>query len=169
MIDLKHCICEKKMRDGKILKILYSARRKILRSLEIYVLFSGMRSLTLIGMLLTLLGMNALTPASAATGTSQPTEAEQYLLQVLNRARANGTTEMVRLGNTGSAANVNEGSPTVGGDSWTIQIPIPPVAWNTALASAAQSHCNNLQSVDWYYNQSTYGANPHSISNPSFP
>ena len=137
--------------------------------MEVFVLFGGMRCSKTFCLLVIALGTGIPITASAATGTSQPTEAEQYLLQVLNRARANGTTEMVRLGNTGSAANVNEGPPTVGGESWTIQIPIQPVAWNTALASAAQSHCNNLQSADWYYNQSTYGANPHSISNPSFP
>lgn len=124
-----------------------------------------MKFLTSIGMLLAVFGTSALTPATAATATLQPTEAEQYLLQVLNRARANGTTEMVRLGNAG---NVNEGSPKVGPDSWTNQNTVPPLAWNTALASAAQSHANNLQSADWYFKGSTYGGNPHS-PNSLFP
>ena len=88
------------------------------------------------------------------------------MLQKINRARANGTTEMVLLGNTGK--DVNEGSPVVGPDPWVIQNINPPLAWSTALSTAAQGHANNLQTVDWFFNGSTYGGSPHN-PNSSFP
>lgn len=103
------------------------------------------------------------TSAHAATASYEPTELEQFMLQMINRARANGNTEMVRLGNSG---NVNEGPPKLGSDSWTILNIVPPLAWNTQLATAAQAHAGNLDSVDWFFNSSTYGGSPH---NPTAP
>jgi uncharacterized protein YkwD len=103
--------------------------------------------------------------AWASTPTFQPTELEQYMLQTLNRARADGGAEMVLRGN---ASNVNEGPPTLGPDSWSILNSAQPLAWSTALASSAQGHAANLQSADWFFNSSLYGGNPHS-PNSSFP
>lgn len=88
------------------------------------------------------------------------------MLQVINRARAEGNAEMARLGN--SPGNVNEGPPTIGGASWSIFTTAQPVAWNTQLAASSQLHANNLQTADWFFNGSSYGNNPHS-PNSSFP
>jgi uncharacterized protein YkwD len=102
----------------------------------------------------------------AGTATHQPTQHEQYMLQMINRARADGNAEMTRLGNA-SGVTVNEGPPSLSGNAWTIFNSVPPLAWNTQLTSAAQSHADNLQSVDWFFNTATYGG-PHSV-NSSFP
>jgi hypothetical protein len=102
--------------------------------------------------------------ALAATDSNQPTQYEQFMLQLINRARANGNAEMARLGN---AANVNEGPPTVGVHVWEIYNTVQPLAWNIQLAAAAQTHTNNLQSSDWRLNVGIY-AGPHSV-NSNFP
>lgn len=103
--------------------------------------------------------------AMAGTATHQPTQHEQYMLQLINRARANGGAEMDRLG---PETSVNEGPPTVNGNPWTIYNSVQPLAWNGQLTAAAQSHATNLQAVDWNFNRTTYGANPHT-PNSSFP
>jgi Cysteine-rich secretory protein family len=102
--------------------------------------------------------------ASAGTASNQPTQYEQYMLQIINRARANGGAEMDRLG---PETSVNEGPPTINGFAWTIYNTVPPLAWNTQLTAAAQSHANNLQSADWRHNRVTYGG-PHTV-NGNFP
>ena len=119
------------------------------------------RNFTSVGLFLMAASM---LPATAGTASNQPTQHEQYMLQLINRARANGGAEMVRLGN---ANNVNEGPPSVNGNPWTIINTVPPLAWNTQLTAAAQSHANNLQNVDWLFNQGTYSG-PHSV-NSNFP
>lgn len=106
-------------------------------------------------------------PATAGTASNQPTQYEQYMLQLINRARTNGNAEMTRLGNAPSVT-VNEGPPTVSGHPWTINNSMQPLAWNTQLTAAAQSHADNLQSVDWQFNSGTYGNNPHR-PNSNFP
>lgn len=103
----------------------------------------------------------------AGTINHQPTQHEQYMLQLINRARANGNAEMTRLGNAGSVT-VNEGPPSLNGNAWTNLNTVAPLAWSTQLAAAAQSHANNLQSVDWYFNTATYGSSPHT-PNSAFP
>lgn len=102
---------------------------------------------------------------STGTVNNQPTQHEQCMLQMINRARANGGAEMDFWG---TVTNVNEGPPTLGTDSWSIINSVQPLAWNSQLCSAAQSHANNMQSVDWQFNTATYGANPHT-PNSSFP
>ncbi len=100
----------------------------------------------------------SLLPAKSATVTNQPTQHEQYMLQIINRTRADGNAEMTRLS---SGITITEGPPRVGSNNWTIYNNVQPVAWNTQLAASAQSHANNLQNVDWIANQGTYGSIPH--------
>ena len=77
----------------------------------------------------------------------QPTEYEQYMLELINRARLNPTAEVVRLG-TGS---LNEGPPTLGGNLWTIAPgPYQPLAFNLALLDAAGSYASQLNDADTF-------------------
>ena len=68
-----------------------------------------------------------------------PTVAEQYALQILNRARANPTAEVARLGPGAGwegAPDLNEGLPagTISPDAKQ------PLAWNPFLGDAARKH-----------------------------
>lgn len=76
---------------------------------------------------------------------AEPTNNEQYMLELINRARANGNTEAVRLG----LANVNAGNPSIAGVPWTIPVTAQPVAWNEQLATAAKNQAQLLFNQNW--------------------
>ena len=61
----------------------------------------------------------AFSPAIAQTQYSigNPTNEQQYMLELINRARANGGAEAARLGLSG----LQEGPPSINGEPWTIQ------------------------------------------------
>ena len=69
--------------------------------------------------------------ASGAQPAGQPSSLDVYMIELINRARANPTTAATQLG-----INLNEGlSPG------TIpSTPVPPLAFNTALTIAATNH-----------------------------
>ena len=71
--------------------------------------FAGLRLAIAFGVLL----------AVAAQGR-EPTEQEQYFVELINRARLDPEAEVIRLG----TGDLNEGPPTLGPDSWTI-VPEP--------------------------------------------
>ena len=74
----------------------------------------------------------------------EPTDYEQYMLELVNRARANPNAEVARLsgepwGDDGTAVpDLNEGPPTLGGEPWTIPAgPHQPLAFNLDIVDAA--------------------------------
>ncbi len=77
---------------------------------------------------------------------ADPTNDEQYMLELINRARANGNTEAARLG----IGTVNSGNPSISGVPWTIPVTAPPLAWNEQLATAARSQAQRLFSQGWF-------------------
>jgi uncharacterized protein YkwD len=76
-----------------------------------------------------------------------PTSEQQYMLELINRARANGGAEAARLGLSG----LQEGPPSVGGQAWTIQNSVQPLSWNPLLFNAAQNQATNLNNADQFF------------------
>src|SRR3954451_14998816 len=87
---------------------------------------------------LTVLLAGAFTPAFAQTQYSigNPTPEQQYMLELINRARANADAEAVRLG----IGSRQEGPPIVNGQVWNIQNTTQPLSWNPLLYNCAQAH-----------------------------
>lgn len=84
-----------------------------------------------------------------------PSNEQQYMLELLNRARANGAAEAARTG----LSSLQEGPPTVGGQAWTIANTNQPLSWNAQLATAAQNHAVNLNNADQFF----LGGSPHTF------
>ncbi|MEY2564503.1 MAG: hypothetical protein QOH88_2696 [Verrucomicrobiota bacterium] len=84
-----------------------------------------------------------------------PTSEQQYMLELINRARANGGAEASRLGLSG----LQEGPPSVGGQAWTIQNSVQPLSWNPLLFNAAQTQATNLNNADQFF----LGVSPHTF------
>ncbi len=98
-------------------------------------------------------------PPDAAAQTlysiGTPSNDEQYLLELINRARANGQVEALRLGLSG----LQEGPPSLGGQPWTLQSTVQPLSWNPLLANAAQGQANRLNNGDQFFT----GTSPHTF------
>ncbi len=96
-------------------------------------------------------------PAIAQTQYSigNPTNEQQYMLELINRARANGGAEAARLGLGG----LQEGPPSINGESWTIQNSVQPLSWNPLLFNCAQNHATNLNNADQFF----LGGSPHTF------
>jgi hypothetical protein len=92
-----------------------------------------------------------------------PTNEQQYTLELTNRARANGGAEAARLqgfstfGSPAFSGGLQEGPPTVNGQVWTIENSVQPLSWNPLLATAAQNHANRLNTDDQFFK----GGSPH--------
>ena len=99
----------------------------------------------------------AFSPAIAQTQYSigNPTNEQQYMLELINRARANGGAEAARLGLSG----LQEGPPSINGEPWTIQNSVQPLSWNPLLFNCAQSHATNLNNADQFF----LGGSPHTF------
>ena len=101
--------------------------------------------------------------------SAEPTEYEQYLLELVNRARANPTAEVSRIdaeatsqpGYWGSytrfnsydgfagAPSLNEGPPTLGGSVYRIHSAArQPLAFNPALIDGARAYVAQMQTSD---------------------
>ncbi len=102
-----------------------------------------------------LLSVFAFGSVSAQTQYSigSPTNEEQYMLELINRARADGAAEATRLGLSG----LQEGPPNYNGEVWTIQNSNQPLSWNPNLATAAQNQSTNLNNGDQFF----LGVSPH--------
>jgi Cysteine-rich secretory protein family len=85
-----------------------------------------------------------------------PTNEQQYMLELINRARADGGAEATRLGLSG----LQEGPPSVNGEPWTIQNSVQPLSWNPLLFNCAQNHAKNLNNADQFF---IAGSNPHTF------
>src|SRR3954470_10237564 len=92
-------------------------------------------------------------PAEPNTGQlysiGDPTNEEQYYLELINRARANPTAEGVRLATT-SDANVLAAYGSFGVNLVLMQSqfllipPAPPLSMNATLSTAARAHSLNM-------------------------
>jgi len=100
----------------------------------------------------------ALAPkASAQTQYSigYPSPEQQYMLELINRARADGGLEATRLGLSG----LQEGPPSINGESFTIANTAQPLSWNPLLANCAQNHAKFLNDNDQFFT----GTSPHTF------
>lgn len=93
--------------------------------------------------------------AQALYSIGNPSNAQQYMLELINRARANGGAEATRLGLSG----LQEGPPTVNGEAWTIENSVQPLSWNPLLTNAAQGQANRLNNADQFF----LGGSPHTF------
>jgi len=96
-------------------------------------------------------------PAIAQTQYSigNPSPEQQYMLELINRARANGGAEATRLGLSG----LQEGPPNINGQAWTIANSVQPLAWNPLLFNGAQDHSKLLNDNDQFF----LGVAPHTF------
>ncbi len=113
----------------------------------------GRRAALVIAVLLA----SAFSPARAQTPYSigYPTNEQQYMLELINRARANGGAEATRLGLSG----LQEGPPSINGEPWTIQNSVQPLSWNPLLFNSAQNHAKRLNDADQFF----LGGSPHTF------
>ncbi|HEV2806659.1 MAG TPA: CAP domain-containing protein [Chthoniobacterales bacterium] len=84
-----------------------------------------------------------------------PSPEQQYMLELINRARANGGAEAARLGLNG----LQEGPPSINGQSFTIANSAQPLSWNPLLANCAQNHAKFLNDNDQFFT----GTSPHTF------
>jgi hypothetical protein len=84
-----------------------------------------------------------------------PSPEQQYMLELINRARANGGAEATRLGLSG----LQEGPPSINGQSFTIANTAQPLSWNPVLANCAQTHAKLLNDNDQFFT----GTSPHTF------
>ncbi|MEN3369903.1 MAG: hypothetical protein V7609_2046 [Verrucomicrobiota bacterium] len=103
-----------------------------------------------------------LTAAAASHAIAQvqysignPTNEQQYMLELINRARANGGAEATRLGLSG----LQEGPPNINGEAFTIANTAQPLSWNPLLINCAQNRAKFLNDSDQFFS----GANPHTF------
>jgi hypothetical protein len=91
----------------------------------------------------------ALSRAGAQTQYSigNPTPEQQYMLELINRARADGGAEAMRLGLSG----LQEGPPSINGESFTIANTAQPLSWNPLLYNCAQNHSKLLNDNDQFF------------------
>src|SRR5262245_25110451 len=80
-----------------------------------------------------------------------PTDNEQYLLELLNRARANPAAEAARYG-----IDLNEGLPP-GAIS---TVPKQPLAFNQSLISSARGHSQDMLDNDFFAHEGSDGTSP---------
>jgi uncharacterized protein YkwD len=112
----------------------------------------------------------AVTAASRVISQTQysignPTNEQQYMLELINRARADGGAEATRLQgwtNNGSpvfSGGLQEGPPSINGQSFTIANTAQPLSWNTLLNNCAQARAQFLNDNDQFFT----GTNPHTF------
>lgn len=76
-----------------------------------------------------------------------PSDMEQFVVELINRARVDPAAEATRLGLSG----INEGPPSLGGDPYTIPIgPHQAVAFHTAISAATRDYAAALNAADTF-------------------
>jgi uncharacterized protein YkwD len=83
-----------------------------------------------------------------------PSPEQQAMLELINRARANGEAEAARLGLPGG---LQEGPPGLNGEVTQITNTVQPLSWSPLLLNAAQTHADRLNADDQYFS----GQSPH--------
>jgi hypothetical protein len=109
-------------------------------------------------------------PAIAQTQYSigYPSPEWQYMLELINRARANGGAEATRLvgfanqGEPPFPGGLQEGPPSINGKTFTIANTAQPLSWNPLLANSVQAHATNLNNGDQFFS----GLNPQASRIP---
>src|SRR3954468_15918540 len=110
----------------------------------------------------------ALSEAIAQTQYSigSPSNEQQYMLELINRARANGGAEATRLqgwqsdpSNPVFSGGLQEGPPNIGGESFTIANTAQPLSFNSNLINCAQNRAQFLNDNDQFFT----GTNPHTF------
>jgi uncharacterized protein YkwD len=98
---------------------------------------------------LSLLVAAGFSPAIGQTlySIGNPSPEQQYMLELINRARANADAEAVRLG----IGTRQEGPPMIGGQVWNIQNSTQPLSWNPLLYNCAQAHSKLLNDNDQFF------------------
>jgi SdrD B-like domain/Cysteine-rich secretory protein family len=119
--------------------------------------FSRREPVRITAFFIVLVAANAFSQAITQTQYSigNPTNEQQYMLELINRARANGGAEATRLGLSG----LQEGPPSTNGEPWTIQNSVQPLSWNPLLFNCAQNHATNLNTADQFF----LGGSPHTF------
>src|SRR2546423_11717206 len=84
-----------------------------------------------------------------------PSPEQQYMVELINRARANGNAEAARLGLSG----LQEGPPSINNEPWTIANTAQPLSWNPLLYNCAQNHSKLLNDNDQFFS----GLSPHTF------
>lgn len=112
-------------------------------------------SLSLLLLFLAVLSLTVVDQGDAQTRYSvgNPTNEQQYMLELINRARADGSAEAARLG----LSSLQEGPPMIGNEPWTIENSVQPLSWNPFLAEAAQGQADLLNNGDQFF----LGVSPH--------
>ncbi len=108
-----------------------------------------------VGVVVGLLALAAGAQGQTQYSIGNPSNEQQYMLELINRARANGGAEATRLGLSG----LQEGPPNYNGEVWTIANANQPLSWNPQLQTAAQNHANNLNNADQFF----LGGSPHTF------
>src|SRR5213075_2629711 len=88
-------------------------------------------------------------PASQLYSIGQPTNEEQYYLELINRARANPTAEGIRLAVTTDPSVVSAYTAfavnlVLMQAQFTLIAPAPPLSMNSDLMNAARAHSQNM-------------------------
>jgi uncharacterized protein YkwD len=83
-----------------------------------------------------------------------PTPEQQAMLELINRARADGEAEATRQHLPGG---LQEGPPGIGGEVTVITNTVQPLSWSPLLLNAAQTHADRLNADDQYFS----GQSPH--------
>jgi hypothetical protein len=94
--------------------------------------------------------ISAVFAAAICTCAAEPTALEQYMLELINRARADGNAEAARAG-----LALQEGNPAIFGETWIIQPVAPPLVWNEQLTTAARNQAQSLLAAGFL------SGNPH--------
>jgi hypothetical protein len=90
-------------------------------------------------------GAALLAAAPAAASGREPTEYEQYMVELINRARLDPEGEVIRLG----TGDLNEGPPTLGGHVYTIPAgPKQPLAVSVFIVEAAAEYADLMNDSD---------------------
>lgn len=92
--------------------------------------------------------VRALGPARYDCG--EPTPAEQHVLEMINRARADPSTEGTRLG-----FDINEGVP-----NGTTAVARPPLAMNKSLLASARAHSEDMYARKYFAHSDPDGNDP---------
>ena len=97
------------------------------------------------GLALSALLASSLLPASSAA--REPTEQEQFMVELINRARLDPAAEVAYFG----LGSLNEGPPTLGGVPYTIQGgPHQAVAVNPGIVDATSDYAELMEANDTF-------------------
>src|SRR6478609_5716732 len=120
---------------------------------EAVIMFPNVRTqLLALSFLLTAGVFSAVAQTEYSIG--DPSPQQQAMLELINRARANGEAEAARLGLVGG---LQEGPPGLNGEVTVITNTVQPLSWSPLLLNAAQTRADRLNNDDQFFS----GQSPH--------